>query len=192
MMKKTVGMLAAALFVVPAIASAQAGSWGFGAAATYTSLTGDVGKNTDPGIGVDGLVTYNFSSQFSLGGGASYQSFSTSNSGPDVHTLGIFADPRWNFAAMSPKLTPYIGGRLGWLHSTASQGGNDFKQNGFNVGAGLGLKYAMGAATNFDISAHYDYISTQDGDVNGSTISGSGQTGGGFGVRAGFNFMMGK
>lgn len=124
--------------------------WSIQGSALYTAQ--DLGKPAGV-VGAAGIEAQlrRTLARWSIGGGVQYSKHS---SGPDALTLtGFFIEPRLVFAVGSGELSPYLAGRLAYLHGSLSAGGfgGEGSAGGTAFGAGAGLIYDLTHRVNLDI-----------------------------------------
>lgn len=168
-----------------------AGQISFGVAGLYATLSGSDFTGTNAGIGADAQVRLALGSGFTLGGGAQFTSHGVDGFNEKFNVIGIFAEPRYVFAAGASKVHPYLVGRGGWLRQSISSGGNELKATGFFFGGGGGLVVGLGPSVSLDISAILASINFGEQELNGSP-TGFKPNGTSLALRAGILFGGGQ
>ncbi len=160
---------AASLALLSAVGvGSVAGQVSFGVAGLYATLSGSDFSGTNAGIGADGQVRFSLGSAVTLGAGAQYTTHSVDGISENFNVIGIFAEPRYMFAAGASKVHPYLAGRGGWLRQSISSGGNDLKASGFFFGGGGGLVVGLGTSASLDLSVIFASVNFGEQELNGS------------------------
>ncbi len=176
------GLLGICCALGTASAAAQAS---LGVAGLMASLGGDDFEGVDNGFGGEASVWFRAGTSFTIGGGAHYTSHGT-DIDENLKVLGIFAEPRYRFAAGGGNLTPYIAGRAAWARYSIQ----DASATGFYFGGGGGLMIGAGK-TLIDIEVLYNSASFGDVSVDGSSIDGTDASGSALVAKVGVIFRLG-
>ena len=137
-------------------------------------LEDDFETTFDAGIGFYALASWH-TGPLSLGAGIQRSAHGVEFNDEDLTVLSLFAEPRWQFAiAGTPRVMPYVAGRLGWTKLTSEvlvdDGTDEFvvdvETSGMMFGGGAGILFAMTPNTLLDAGVHMN--STGYGDIEAS------------------------
>lgn len=143
------------------------------------------------GIGVEGRVMFPVGASALLGAGVQYSSHGVEGVDPNFNILGLIGEGRYLFKQAGGKVTPYVGGRGGYVHGGASQGGNSVTASGYAIGATGGLQIQTSPTMSFDLGLAFHSVSLGDIKVNGATQPDTKSKGTGLQIRAGVSFKLG-
>jgi len=143
------------------------------------------------GIGVEGRVMFPVGASALLGAGAQYSSHGIDGIDPNFNVLGLIAEGRYLFKRAGGKVTPYVGGRGGYVHGSASQGGNSVTASGYAIGATGGVQIQTSPTMSFDLGLAFHSVKLGDAKANGTTQPGTKSSGTGLQIRAGVSFKLG-
>ncbi len=189
-MNRLFGVAAAVLLAVPAVANAQ--GIGVEAAGIYASLSGDDFQTTDAGFGFDAQLRLRTPGRLSLGAGLQYTSHNDDSIGESVGVLGVFAEPRLSFSVPASPITPFIGGRVGYLRRSVSAGGTDASSSGWLYGGTGGVTFRGGPMVDLMVAVVFAGASFSDYEVNGQAQTGTDASGSALAVRAGVSIKLGR
>jgi hypothetical protein len=155
------------LLVVGPGARPAAAQVSFGVGGLYATLSGDDFQDTNAGFGLDGQVRFRAGSGFSIGAGAQWTTHSVVGIDPNWSVIGVFGEPRYEFAAGDGTLRPYLWGRGGWIRARIADGPDELTQNGFYVGGGGGLVIAAGGMASLDVGVLLAAVNFGEQQFNG-------------------------
>ena len=165
---RTIHIAAGLALLSTVVVSPVAGQVMLGVGGLYATLSGSDFAGTNAGIGGDGQLRFTLGSAFTLGGGVQHTTHSVGGLSEKFNVIGIFAEPRYLFAAGAAKVHPYVMGRGGWLRHRISSGGNELKATGFFFGGGGGFVVGLAPSVSLDISAILASINFGEQELNGS------------------------
>jgi hypothetical protein len=148
--KCVLGSLAVAAFAAAPVTAQTVGGSGsggkggmsVGVAGGYYSLGGDDFTTTDAGFGGEASLRYGVSRSFTLKAGVSISSHHDSYIDDNIQALAVSVEPRYMISMPgTPKLTPFIGGRVQWARESATVQGIDLNGSGFGFGGVGGFQY---------------------------------------------------
>ena len=174
---------------IPAMVSAQAH---IGLGVQLLDLGGSDFDGISAGLGVEGRVMFPVGRTAQLGGGLQYSSHGISGIDPNFNVLGFIGEGRYLFKSTTSKVTPYLGGRGGYVHASVSQGGNSVTANGYAIGATAGVQIETASTMSFDLGLAIHTVHLGDAKANGVSQPGSSSSGTGLQFRVGVNFKMGR
>ena len=204
-MRKFSAVLLALALVGTSVGAAQTS---IGGGMQYLSFGGSDFEGTDGGMGFEANVMFPAGKALMLGVSGQWSTHNNDFS-DDLTALGIFGEGRYLFRSTSgSKLTPYVGGRLGWAKGSqtisasevgGSTGSADLSTSGFAFGGGAGLMVALSPAVSLDVNGIIHSVSFGDthakGNIDGTPIDDDipDSSAGGTAVqlRAGFSFKLG-
>lgn len=187
-MKRPLAVLAVLLLVAPAIASAQT-SLGFGV--QLLDLGGSDFDGISAGIGVEARVMLRAGQSAQVGVGAQYSTHGIQGIDPNFNILGLIPEFRYLFKGTGGKVTPYVGGRAGYIHASVSQGGNSVTASGYAFGATGGIQLETSSSMSFDLGLAFQSAHLGDLKANGATQPDTKSSGTGLQFRAGLSFKLG-
>lgn len=159
----------------------------FDVGALYVSLSGNDFQGVNAGIGLDGQARFPVGTgTFSVGVGGQYTTHSVDGIDPNFNVWGIFGEPRYAFPSGASQIKPYVAGRVGYVHSSISSGGNTLGSGGFMFGGGGGIVIGLGGV-NLDIGFLFAAVNFNEQKLNG-TGTGFSPSGSAVALRAGLVF----
>ena len=191
-------LAAAALCAAPATAQMAGGNAGgkgsisVGVAGGYYSLGGEDFNTTDAGFGGEASLRYGVNRNIELKAGVGISSHDDSSINESIKGLSVSVEPRYMISmAGTPKLTPFIGGRVQWARESATVGGIDLSGNGFGFGVVGGFQYL--ASPQLGIEASVLLVSQSFGEVKyGGQVVNSSTSGTVLGLQVGLVFKFGR
>ena len=185
-MRSLRSILAVPLLLCSSVALSAQG-FSISASGVYAALNGDDYTGINSGLGVDLQVRYHTLGGFSVASGYQYTSHGVEGASENFGVSGFFADARYTFTPQStPKVRPYIGGRLAITHWGISSGGADASANGTAFGPVGGLFIRMGSSTQLDLGLAYMVLHFGDAKFGGTTQPGTNTSGSAMALRVGF------
>ena len=125
----------------------------------YVTLGGDAYENLKNGPGFEGQLRFN-PGALSIGGGFQFSSHDVDDPTGDagIRLYGAFLEPRFVIATQSPRLAPYVSGRLAYLRQSLRLEGFDGTANGLQFNGGGGVIVRLATNINVDLGATLGYI----------------------------------
>jgi hypothetical protein len=186
-------LLACTLAVTPGHAQ-QAIRVGLAGVGGYFMLEGDDFEEVDDGFGAEGVLRLSLLNRLQVGGGVHWSRHHLGFLQSDLSVLVIFAEPRLTFARESPRVVPFVAGRIGYaLQSTEirTQGGQiEVDAAGYLLGAVAGLEFPLTSNLALETSGSYYWISLREGEVSGLPITLPEARGHALGIRAGISLSF--
>jgi hypothetical protein len=172
----------------------QAVRVGFSAVGGYYTLEGDDFDEVDAGFGAEGVLRLSLLNRLQLGGGVHVSRHRVDFLDTDVQVLVIFAEPRLTFARESPRVVPFLAGRVGYALQSAevrAQGTRlELDAAGFLLGAIAGLEVPLSRSVALEGSASYYWLSFGEAEVTGFPVTLPESSGHALGIRAGVNLYF--
>jgi hypothetical protein len=205
MMRNFSAVLVALALIGTSVGAAQTS---IGVGMQYMSFGGSDFDGTDAGMGFEANVMFPAGKAFMLGASGQWSTHNNDFS-DDLTALGIFGEGRYLFrSASGSKLTPYVGGRLGWARGAqtvsasevgGSTGSVDLTASGLVFGGGAGVMIGLSPSVSLDINGMIHSVSFGDthvqGAIDGSAIDDdipdSSAGGTAMQLRAGISFKLG-
>jgi hypothetical protein len=183
MLSRLVRASAAAALVLLTVTAVQAQTsvaptgFAFGGNLGYYTLSGDDFEGIDSGLGFEGNVRYSWLSGFQILGGVHYASHGIDGLDENINVLSIFVEPRYVFAIGSPTLSPFVGGRAGWVRQSLDIEGIDASADGVAFGGSGGLLFQVAPQVAIETSVMFAAVSFGDIEVEGESVDGTDSSG---------------
>ena len=161
------------------------GGFAIGANGGFYTLSGDDFETTDAGFGLNGFVRYNFPSGFSISGGFQWNTHNDDFIGESITIIGVIVDPRYYFQLKTPTVTPFVGGRAGYLRESVTVAGFDLSASGFAFGGTGGILFQASPQFAIETTVSFQSLSFGDVDVDGTTVPNTDASGTSLGISAG-------
>ena len=130
-----------------------------GAALTYGNLTGGDFDGTKAGAGFDvnaGITR----GAWQVGLGYDRTNHGHEDSNGDFVVSNLYLEPRFNFAAASRRLTPYVAARVGRAMASFDESyGGTSDADGWIYGLGAGVLWPLAKSVQVDAAAHFARVS---------------------------------
>jgi hypothetical protein len=185
----TTALVATVLSAAPALAQ-KTGGVGLGLAGGYFSPGGSDFEYTDAGVGLEASGRFHLGPSLQLLGGLGLSWHNVTDIDETITVMRVSVEPRYTFPSQGT-LTPFIGGRAGWAHGTASYLGTDYTQNGYYFAGAGGLMIRMSPTLSFEVEAMFGTMHLGDAKGGGATVTGSSADGSFLGVQAGVVLQLG-
>jgi hypothetical protein len=167
---------------------------GLGTVGGYYTLEGDDFEEVGAGFGVEGVLRLSLFERLQLGGGVHWSRHRLDFLDTDLSVLVIFAEPRLSFARESPRVAPFLAGRVGYALQSAelrAQGTRiEVDAAGYLLGAVAGLEFPLTRNFALEGSASYYWLSFGEAEVSGLPIRLPESSGHALGIRAGLSFYF--
>ena len=186
----TTALVAAALCATPALAQQKTGGVGLGVVGGYFSPGGSDFEYTDAGFGVEASGRLHLGPSWVMLGGFGMSWHDDSSIDETITVMRVSVEPRYLFPSQGT-LTPFIGGRAGWAHATATAGGYDLTQNGYYFAGAGGLMIQMSPTMAFEAEVMFGSMHLGDASADGTTISDTAADGSFLGLQAGIVIQLG-
>jgi hypothetical protein len=104
---------------------------------------GQVSSSIQNSLGYEGYLRYGTSFGLFLLGGIHISTHNIDQASPSYRLTSFFFEPRFVALNLSPRLAPFISGRLAFIQEGVDQPGAEFKASGYSLGGGLGAVFQL-------------------------------------------------
>jgi hypothetical protein len=137
---------------------------GVGFSVGFDGQVGSASSSIQNSLGYEGYLRYGTSLGLFLLGGIHISTHNIDQASPSYRFTSFFFEPRFVALNLSPRLAPFISGRLAFVQEGVDKPGAEFKASGYSLGGGLGAVYrltpqvALEGAFNLGVATLGDYV----------------------------------